>query len=125
AAEIFEPAAAAFTPLPKPPDLALADHTATLLPDGSVLIVGGVLAPPGGVPYPTAFATVFEPRSLRWNVTGLPHAPHWKHAAVLLPDGAVVVAGGEKGHPEIYVDEIWKDLPAALAARLDAVRPPR
>jgi hypothetical protein len=115
-AEIFDPRANTWTVEPGLPQ-GVMDHTATVMQDGSVLIAGGQ-APFGGIPRPVTFAALFEPKHERWNVTGQPHATHWRHNALLLPNGDVVIAGGPSGDPEIYAHEAWKDLPPALATRL-------
>jgi hypothetical protein len=63
-----------------------ADHTATLLPDGRVLIVGGTLGTPR--------AEVFAPGTGRWTATAAPATARRYHAAAILPSGKVLVAGG-------------------------------
>lgn len=72
-----------------------ADHTATLLPNGTVLVVGGsapvnifnVLNPPPG-------AEIYNPRTGTWTATRSPHVLRGYHTATLLHDGTVLVAGG-------------------------------
>lgn len=85
------------------------DHTATRLADGRVLVVGGFSGPytqddPIGYPAsflgnglgPTTFAPqaeLFDPISGTW--TPIPSiGPRAGHAAVLLGDGSVLIAGG-------------------------------
>jgi hypothetical protein len=115
-AELFDPKTEKWSPtLAGMP--ALIDHTATLMPDGSVLIAGGQTML-GLIPQPVPFASVFEPKRERWNVTGQPHANHWRHGALLLPNGDVVVAGGPKKEGELYSHEVWRDVPPELAAKL-------
>lgn len=66
-----------------------------LLPDGRVLIVGGVETPPDGGP-----AEIFDPQDpgsgfmLGPNMT---HARGYHSAAILLPDGSVIVGGDPNG----------------------------
>ncbi len=64
-------------------------HTATLLPNGKVLVAGGVN-------YQTwlASAELYDPSSWRWTATGSLATAHWLHTATLLPNGQVLVAGG-------------------------------
>src|SRR6185503_5734723 len=64
-------------------------HTASLLPDGNVLVVGGVWSP--GDP---ASAEIFDPVSRSWSLVGSMHAARDLHTATLLPNGNVLVAGG-------------------------------
>lgn len=63
-------------------------HTATLLRDGRVLIVGGRCEKVNAV------AEVFDPKTLRFTLTGSLRTARYKHTAGLLPDGRVLVAGG-------------------------------
>ena len=65
--------------------------TATLLPDGRVLVVGG--SDPSGSPA-LSNAELYDPRSGRWMSTGSMNTPRWDHTATLLPDGRVLVTGG-------------------------------
>lgn len=66
-------------------------HTATLLADGTVLIVGGAIAP-GAV---LASAEFYDPRTATFNAIGDMTRPRSGHTATLLPDGKVLIAGGE------------------------------
>lgn len=65
-------------------------HTATLLPDGSVLVTGGHIH--SGMPL--ASAERFDPRTGAWTVTGSASVGRGSHTATLLADGRVLVAGG-------------------------------
>ncbi|WP_406624077.1 IPTL-CTERM sorting domain-containing protein [Acidovorax sp. SDU_ACID1] len=66
-------------------------HTATLLPDGSVLVAGGTsMASPGA-------AETYDPSTNQWQATGSMNTPRIGHTATLLPDGRVMVAGGING----------------------------
>src|SRR5262245_24449017 len=72
-------------------------HTATLLPDGRVLIAGGDAA--GN----TAAAELFEPRSKRYAVTGSMRQPRTHHTATLLYNGRVLIVGGNfNSSAELY-----------------------
>ncbi len=59
-------------------------HTATLLPSGHVLIVGG------------GFAELYDPVSGTSAKIGATTRPRWGHSATLLRDGRVLVVGGEE-----------------------------
>jgi hypothetical protein len=120
AIDVFDPKAGTWT-AEAPPQMALTDHSATLLDDGSVLVVGGVVAS-AAVQSGLAFAAVYEPKRRRWDLTGQPHAPHWRHAALALPSGDVLVAGGEHEDAELYHREIWIDPTPDLTTRLDQLR---
>jgi hypothetical protein len=63
-------------------------HSATLLPDGKVLVAGGQDAAE------LSSAELYDPRTGTWSATGSMSVARMRHAAVLLPDGKVLVAGG-------------------------------
>jgi N-acetylneuraminic acid mutarotase len=67
-------------------------HTATLLPDGKVLVVGGAQEDRGTVYW--ASAEVYDPANSRWEPTGQMEVPRASHTATLLPNGLVLVSGG-------------------------------
>jgi hypothetical protein len=72
-------------------------HTATLLRDGRVLVVGGLDKREGFDAdrfYTTATAELYDPKSGTWAVTGSLSNARFKHTATLLPNGKVLVAGG-------------------------------
>ncbi len=67
-------------------------HSATLLPGGRVLVLGGVSSYPSGTPLSTA--EVYDPGADTWTtIEGLGAARAF-HTATALPDGRVVVIGG-------------------------------
>ena len=65
-------------------------HTATLLPNGKVLVVGGH----GPSTNYLASGELYDPGTATWTATGASAAPRGFHTATLLPDGKVLVAGG-------------------------------
>lgn len=93
-AEIFDPATQCYAPVS---DLnePRADHSATLLEDGRVLIVGGAAS---GNRYAHATVEIFDPaegtfRRLAAEMT----SPRQQHTATLLRNGWVLIAGGVQG----------------------------
>lgn len=84
-------------------------HTATPLPDGRVLLVGGWSGSEGRT---TRQAELWDPRQERFVPAGeLEHGRH-DHAAVRLKDGRVLVAGGKEAPAREGVEtpltaEIW------------------
>src|SRR2546423_1083964 len=68
---------------------ARAHHTATLLPDGKVLVVGGY---DGNRDLATA--EVYDPASRTWTATGSLANRRSNNTATLLPNGKVLVVGG-------------------------------
>src|SRR5438132_4599092 len=65
------------------------EHTATLLPNGMVLVAGGV--DNGGT---LASAELYDPANGSWTATGSLNTGRTNHTATLLPNGMVLVAGG-------------------------------
>jgi hypothetical protein len=63
-------------------------HTATLLPNGKVLVAGGV-----NDPNPTV-AELYDPALGTWSATGSFADQRWYHTATLLPNGKVLLTGG-------------------------------
>lgn len=97
------PAAASFTaPTPDRGDwVAIGElgeprrgHSATLLPDGTVLVVGGVRGPGR----PVLAAELVYPASGATRPAGVLPFGLSEHDALPLPDGRVLVAGGRGGH---------------------------
>jgi lipopolysaccharide export system protein LptA len=70
-----------------------AAHTATLLPDGKVLVAGGFTG--GG--NRLAGAEVFDPATSTFTSAGNMNASRAGHTATLLPNGKVLIAGGHNG----------------------------
>ncbi|OJH41209.1 kelch repeat-containing protein [Cystobacter ferrugineus] len=65
-------------------------HTATLLPDGRVLVVGGV----DGSGNPLASAEAFDPATGSFSPVSATRVGHGVHTATALADGRVLVVGG-------------------------------
>lgn len=70
------------------------EHTATLLPDGKVLVVGGKANANVSNSQLTS-AELYDPLTNAWSPAGLPSAARSNHTSTLLPNGKVLVAGGE------------------------------
>jgi hypothetical protein len=71
-------------------------HTATLLPDGMVLVVGGSSS--GDLEWTLSTAELYDPSTGTWSVAaGKLAAGRIFHAATLLPSGDVLVTGGYTG----------------------------
>ena len=94
-ADLFDPATKTWTPIG---DLneARANHSATLLPDGHVLVAGGRAAPSSTLPE-IGSAELLDPAKGSWTDSGDLDEARARHTATLLPDGQVLVAGGQSG----------------------------
>src|SRR5438128_10493623 len=68
---------------------ARAVHTATLLPDGKVLVAGG-----HDVHNRVMITELYDPAAGTWSYTGHLNTARFFHTATLLPGGKVLVAGG-------------------------------
>jgi hypothetical protein len=69
-------------------------HTATLLPDGKVLVASGYNS--YGVDVPSA--ELYDPATRAWSTTGSLNTARWGHTATLLPNGMVLVVAGLPGY---------------------------
>ncbi len=81
-------------------------HTATLLPNGKVLVAGG-LGPNSCSSTPTSTAELYDAVSGTWSATGNLNTARSNHTATLLRNGQVLVAGGyapqvSLNSPELY-----------------------
>ncbi len=90
-AEIFDPATGTFSKTGAMSD-ARQGHTATLLPDGTVLIAGG--SKNIGFRSELASAEIYDPGSGTFRATASMATPREGHSATLLRDGRVLIAGG-------------------------------
>ena len=104
-AELYDPASGTWSATGSLATDAL-DHTATLLPNGKVLVAGGTAS---GV---LASAELYDPASGTWTATGSLATARYVHTATLLPNGKVLVAGG------------FDDAAALSRARNSTIRPP-
>jgi len=81
-------------------------HTATLLPNGKVLVAGGFN-------FTTNHRTqvkpteLYDPTTGRWTYTGLLNEHRESHGATLLPDGTVLVAGGSTNQGYLASAELY------------------
>ena len=69
------------------------DHTATLLPNGKVLVAGGLDA---SFPASTLASTeLYDPNTNSWSAAASMSSGRARHTATGLPDGRVLVVGGQ------------------------------
>ena len=91
-AELYDPATGAFGPT-GPLATARTYATATLLPDGRVLIAGGYTPTDTGIML-FASAELYDPSTGTFSPTGSLATARSNATAILLPDGLILVAGG-------------------------------
>jgi N-acetylneuraminic acid mutarotase len=96
-AELYDPATGSWTGTASMA-AAREQYTATLLPNGKVLVVGGASSTlVGGRDQRLASAELYDPASGTWTATGSLANARFLHTATLLPNGNVLVAGGAIG----------------------------
>ena len=81
------------------------DHTATLLPDGKVLVAGGRGSETCFKP--TSSAELYDPVSGTWSPTGSLNTARAGHTATLLQSGLVLVAGGYAADGDLNSAELY------------------
>jgi len=104
---LFDPEAGSFAATTGAMVAPRSKHTATLLSDGDVLIVGGV----DGSGSLVAQDELYDPDTDTFTALAVPlPTRRAEHAAVLLPDGRVLVAGGQSPSmlvPYVYSGGVW------------------
>jgi hypothetical protein len=78
-------------------------HTATLLPDGKVLIAGGFI----GVTGILDITELYDPSKGTFSAAGFMTTPRVGHTATLLPDGRVLLAGGANASGYLASAELY------------------
>ena len=93
-AETYDPATGIWSPAGSLRIGRSGGHTATLLPNGKVLVAGGVGVPAFAY---TESAELYDPTTRTWSPTGQLNTRRSHHTATLLRNGKVLVAGGLGG----------------------------
>ena len=102
-AEIYDPATDTWTPtgeMNRPRGLPMG----TVLPDGRVLVAGGILYRDRDA---VESAEIYDPRTGRWMETASMSSKRGLASLTLLPDGRVLVAGGVDGKEPVASAEIY------------------
>lgn len=104
-AELYDPTTETWTPTGSM-SIPREGHTATLLLNGKVLVVGGYADSVGGIAAGMA-AELYDPTTGTWSPAGQLSVPRYYHTATLLPDGRVLVAGGITTNGVLATAEIF------------------
>jgi N-acetylneuraminic acid mutarotase len=110
--ELYDPASGTWSltdPLLNPNNRK--SHTATLLPNGQVLVAGGVRGFRGGG---LSTAGLYDPVRGMWAATASLGSARFAHTATLLPSGQVLVAGGVDSGASLASAELYESAPEAL-----------
>jgi hypothetical protein len=99
-AELYDPVTGAWAATPEMTE-ARSWHTATLLNDGRVLVIGG-----SGDEGAARSAELYDPRSGSWTAAGSLSARTGGFTATLLLDGMVLVVGGMDDPPTLASDVV-------------------
>jgi hypothetical protein len=78
-------------------------HTATLLPNGKVAVIGGFTWPENTL----ETIEIYDPVSQTFSSSGNAVEPRLGHSATLLNDGKVLLAGGEDPYLDVSSDGIF------------------
>jgi hypothetical protein len=103
-AELWTPDAGAWLQPEHSLSMGLGSHTATALPSGGILVIGG--EPPNSVD--TRSAQIFEMSEQRWCQAGELKSSRKQHTATLLADGKVLVTGGVSAGISERTAELWE-----------------
>ena len=107
--EVWDPATGTFSPAGSLTE-ARSIHTATLLTDGRVLLVGGWGTGP------LASAEVWDPATGTFSATGSLAEDRGGHGATLLADGRVLAVGGDGSAGSLASAEVWDPATGTFSA---------
>ncbi|WP_246356678.1 Kelch repeat-containing protein [Pyxidicoccus fallax] len=101
-----------------------AEHTATLLPTGQLLVTGGYKKE-GAERQSLSSAEVYDPVSQKWSQVEPMREAHAGHAVVVLLDGTPLIVGGEGEDgglslAEVYEERYHRELPGLSIRPLGA-----
>lgn len=92
--------------LTNPLMIARSRHTASLLPDGKILIAGGYTGQLNN-PISTNTAELFNPITNTWSMTDTMSFPRANHIAIRLANGKILVAGGRANNVATATAELF------------------
>jgi Tol biopolymer transport system component len=89
-------------------------HTATLLPNGKVLVAGGL-----GDGGDLATAELYDPAANTWSFTGSLVSARNSHTATLLANGKVLITGGEQNGQLLQTAELYDPIAGTWSSAAD------
>lgn len=95
-------------------NVARIQHVAPLLPNGLVLVAGGTGT--NGVSGILSSAELYNPSTGEWTLTGSLNDVRYDHVATLLPNGLVLVAGGENSTGGLIDAELYNPASGSWAS---------
>ncbi|KAF0531629.1 galactose oxidase [Gigaspora margarita] len=108
---LFDTASLTWSALTLPTDvLPRIDYTATLLPTGFIIYLGGEtrLTPSSASTFTSLNdILIFDIKLLSWSnktTSGITVQPRYGHSAVLSKDGNIIIFGGARGSAQVYPD---------------------
>src|SRR5205814_554642 len=110
----FDPAVGGWTEI-APMKFRRANHTATVLPGGNVLVAGGADTGSTAAYQALCSAEIYDVAAGKWKVTGGMGGRRVGHVATLLADGNVLIAGGFGGADSLASCEIYNPQTGATA----------
>jgi Calx-beta domain/Kelch motif/Galactose oxidase, central domain len=105
-AELFDPATGTWSTTGNL-NTTRTDYTATLLPNGKVLVAAGLNRHRDVPDVLLNSAELYDPATGTWSMTGSLNAARFDHTATLLPNGKVLVAGGGFAGNELNSAELY------------------
>ena len=111
-AELYDPATGTFNPTGNM-GTPRGGHAATLLENGNVLVSGGVMSMVATATVPSA--ELYDPATGTFTPTGSMTEAREEHRATLLPDGRVLIVGGNSVTDTLTSAEIYDPLTRSFA----------
>ena len=93
-AEVYDPSTGSWSPAGSAAETR-GEHAAAILPDGRVLVLGGSFDPYSGQATSRSSAEIYDPSSNTWSSAGNMSDGRFRFTATTLPDGRVLVVGGQ------------------------------